>query len=354
MLGTSPEMRGGIASVVSALRDGGLFEQAQVRYVATHVDGGPLAKFAKFTSAVVLTLHALASRRAALVHAHVSWNGSFWRKALLLWLARCFRVPTIFQLHAGGFDVFAEEGGQLRRSCVQHTLEVSDIVVVLSERWANWVRSFAPAARVRIVGNPVRIPATLAVRQRSGTGPAGRVLYLGMVSEAKGAFDLLRAWLEFRKGTPGWRLVVCGNGDVDRFLAESKDLGIRDDIDYLGWVSGRDKDFQLANADIFVLPSHNEGMPMSVLEAMAFGASVIVTPVGGVPDMMRRDVHGLWVQPSDIEGLASCLAQLANSRSLRDDLAAAARQHVLANFSVEATISRLCDIYRDVLALNRV
>jgi len=353
MLGTSPEMRGGIASVVTALRDGGLFEQARVRYVATHVDGGHLAKIAKFAGAVMLTLRALASRRVALVHAHVSWNASFWRKALLLWIARRFHVPTVFQLHSGGFDSFAQEGRPLRRWCVRHTLESSDFVVVLSNRWADWVRHFAPGARVRIVGNPVRIPATLATRQRGGSPPAGRVLYLGMISDAKGSFDLLRAWVEFRGGMPGWRLVVCGNGEVKRFLAEAERLGIRGDIEYLGWVSGGDKERQLASADIFVLPSHNEGMPVSVLEAMAYGASVIVTPVGGVPDMMQKDVHGLWVEPGDVKGLASCLGQLAGSSSLRNELAAAAREHVLAHYSVEAAVSRICDVYRDAMASRR-
>lgn len=339
--------------MVAALQEGGLFERARVRYVATHVEGGAFSKLARYANAVLQTLHLLASRQVALVHAHVSWNASFWRKAFLLWMARRFQVPTVFQLHSGGFDAFAQKGPPLRRWCIRRTLESCDVVVVLSERWADWARRFAPLARVRVVGNAVRVPDKFPMRSEISSSSGGRVLYLGMISDAKGAFELLHAWVEFRRRMPGWRLIVGGNGEVDRFLVEAERLGIRGDVDFLGWISGRDKEFQLASADIFVLPSHNEGMPVSVLEAMAYGASVIVTPVGGVPDMMQENVHALWVEPGNVTGLALRLEQLASSGSLRRELAVAAREHVRVHFSLESAVTAICQVYRDAMASRR-
>ena len=355
MLGTNPAMRGGIAAVVAALRDGGLFERAKVRYVATHVDGGHFAKLNQFAQAVFSTIRALATRHVALVHAHVSSNGSFWRKSLLLWIARAFGVPTIFHLHSGGFETYAARGlgGPLLRWWIRHTLEASNVVIVLSARWADWAHRFAPRARVRVVGNPVHVPAAVEHKHADDARIGGRVLFLGLICDAKGAFDLLRAWVDFRASDPGWRLVVGGNGEVERFLGEATRLGIRSEIDYLGWVSGAEKESQLARADIFVLPSYGEGMPVSVLEAMAYGACVIATPVGGVPDMMERDVHGLWVEPGDVPGLASCLRQLARSPALRRSLTTAARDHVVAHFSLETTVTRVCDVYREAIELAR-
>ena len=145
-----------------------------------------------------------------------------------------------------------------------------------------------------------------------------------------------------------------GNGDVDAFLKEAERLGIREDIEYLGWVSGSKKDAELATADIFVLPSYKEGMPVSVLEAMAFGAAVITTPVGGVPDMMTPDVHGLWVQPGDVVGLAQALERLANSADLRGKLTSAAREHVIAHYSTQTVLNDLKSVYREVLDPRRV
>jgi glycosyltransferase involved in cell wall biosynthesis len=355
MLGTNPAMRGGIAAVVSALRDGGLFKRANVRYVATHVDGGKLAKLNQFASAVLSTIRALTSGQVALVHAHVSSNGSFWRKSFLLLMARAFGVPTIFHLHSGGFETYAARGlgGPLLRWWIRRTLEASDAVIVLSARWADWARRFAPKSNVRVVGNPVHVPAVIGHKHADEAQIGGRVLFLGLICDAKGAFDLLRAWVDFRASDPAWRLAVGGNGEVDRFLGEATRLGIRTEIEYLGWVSGAEKESQLVGADIFVLPSYGEGMPVSVLEAMAYGACVIATPVGGVPDMMCRDVHGLWVEPGDIRGLASCLRQLARSPAMRRALATAARDHVVAHFSLETTVERICDVYREAIERAR-
>ena len=354
MLGTSPSARGGITSVIATLRDGGLFDRAHVRYVSTHVETGSLNKLAQFARAVVSTFRALCSRRVALVHAHVSSKASFWRKATLLAMARAFRVPTIFHLHSGAFDEFATKGGRVRKWCVRRTLQRSDVVVVLSNRWRAWVQEFAPGSTVRVLANAVNVPHAIPQRLHDGGAPrSGRVLFLGMICDGKGTFDLLQAWVRFSQEVKGWRLVIGGNGEVDRFLAEAEKLGVRGDIDYLGWVAGPDKLRELSTADIFVLPSYKEGMPVSILEAMAYGATVIATPVGGVPDMLEADVHGLVVQPGDVAGLARALVQLANSASLRLGLASAAYEHVSRHYATDKVVQQLCALYREAISVRR-
>jgi glycosyltransferase involved in cell wall biosynthesis len=297
------------------------------------------------------------SEHVVLAHAHVSSNGSFWRKAILLWVARRFGVPTIFHLHSGGFDAYASDSGgsALRRWCIRRTLESSTAVIVLSERWATWARGFAPKSHIRIVGNPVQVPAhaTPPSGAEGETKGGGRVLYLGLICDAKGSFDLLQAWARFRARVPGWRLLVGGNGEVERFLAQAQRLGIRDDVDYLGWVSGAEKERVLSIADVFVLPSYKEGMPVSILEAMVHGAAVIATPVGGVPDMMVNERHGLLVDVGDADALADSLERMATLPELRERLTAQAREHVLANYSTQTVLSRLKAIYRETIPAAR-
>jgi glycosyltransferase involved in cell wall biosynthesis len=360
MVGTDPRMRGGVASVVATLRDAGLFERLGVRYVATHVDGGAARKLRRFAAAAVEAARVLARRDVAIMHAHVSSRGSFWRKAFLLWLARRFGVATIFHLHDGRFGDFAANGfgGPLLRWCIRRTLEGSSEVVVLSPRWGEWVRSFAPRSRVRVIGNPVHCPPEAALRPRAAveSGDAasgGNILFLGKLCDAKGVFDLLRAFAAFAAQHPGWRLAVGGDGEVERFLAQADALGVRDRIDYLGWVGGDDKERALAGCDVFVLPSYSEGMPVSLLEAMAYGCAVIATPVGGVPDMMTPEQHGLWVQAGDVDALAAALARAADSRELRDRLGAAARRHVAAEYSVETVSRKIAEAYADALRRRR-
>lgn len=351
MLGTSPEMRGGVAAVVAILRDCGLFERARVQYVVTHVDGSRWRKLAQFMGAAARVVRVLLSGNVSIVHAHVSANGSFWRKAALLWIARRFGCATVFHLHDGNFERYVDHGfgGALLRGCIRRTIGASDVVIVLSERWAQWMRQFSPQSRVHVIGNPVRLPPQERRVPSVGDTPAasGRVLFLGMICDAKGSFDLLRAFAVFRSRMPGWRLVVGGNGEVERFLEQAVALGMRDDVDYLGWVSGAEKNRALAAADVFVLPSYSEGMPVSLLEAMAYGSAVIATPVGGVPDMMTPELHGLWIEPGDVSGLAAALERVAGSPELRARLGAAARQHVLAEYAAETASEKICRAYDD-------
>jgi len=351
MLGTNPDMRGGVASVVATLRDAGLFERCGVEFVSTHVDGTRGAKVRQFVDAWRRTLRALRSRRFGLVHAHVSSRGSFWRKAMLLWLARRFGVSTIFHLHDGTFAEFAATGfgGPLLRWCIRRTLESSTAVVALAPRWGEWVAQFAPRSRVSVIGNPVKCPDSVA-RPRGDANAPQRILFLGKVCREKGVFDLLDAFAVFAKTHPDWRLAIGGHGEIDEWLARADTLGVRSRVESLGWVSGARKDDELRRADVFVLPSYGEGMPVSVLEAMAFGAAVITTPVGGVPDMMRPDVHGLWFEPGDVPALTRCLQQLADSPQRRLEFGDAARRHVLERYSVPIVIAQLCEVYDRALA----
>lgn len=355
MLSTSPMTRGGIAAVVKTYRVGGLFEQLPMRHVSTHLDGSRGAKAVEFIGALGKTVVALARGKVALVHAHVSSAASFWRKSLLLALARCFGVPTIFHLHSGGFAEWvgphgAGMGSRLRVWWIRHTLQSSTAVIVLTDTWGRWIHEFAPRAKVEVLGNPVELPiAPLIESQRGAPQGQGRVLFLGWIYDFKGCYDLLKAWVLFRQQCPGWRLVVGGKGEVDQFLAEAERLGVRSDLDFLGWVSGAEKEQELRRADIFVLPSYREGMPVSVLEAMAYGVPVICTPVGGVPDMMEPDVHGLWVEPGDVQGLSDRLVALATDMPRRATMAAQAREHVLGRSSVGSVIAQLQRIYTGVL-----
>jgi phenylacetate-CoA ligase len=353
MVGTSLQTRGGISAMVRVLMAGGLFGLANVRYVVSHVEGATWRKLVYFARALTVVAQQIVTRHAALVHAHASSKGSFWRKSMVLALARAAGAKTVFHLHSGAFDEFASRGvgGPLLRRWIRRTMEASDAVIVLSAQRAEWVKTFAPASRVEVIANPVLTPEPMP--SRGDAIDKGRVLFLGMICEAKGCYDLLRAWVDFRAVCPGWRLAVGGFGEVERFLAEAERLGVRDDIDYLGWVAGEQKDMELRRCDVSVLPSYKEGMPMSVLEAMAYGVPVLATPVGGVPDVIEADVHGLLVTPGDVAGLSAGLVRLATDPALRRRLGAAGRDRVIERNSADAVVGRLITLYGRVLGGGR-
>ena len=347
MIGTALSGKGGIAAVVSVLDQDGLFEREGVRYLATHAEGSRAAKARVALAGFWRTALACLTERPAVVHAHSASHASFFRKSLLLLIARRCGARTVFHLHGGGFREFATvESGVLARWWIRHTLEASSVVIALSSGWADFLASFAPKATVRVVPNSVAV-ARLA--SSLGEEP-GRILFLGRANTAKGVYDLLAAVAALAPRFPDIRLAVGGDGDLAQLRRRAAQLGVEERLDVLGWVGPQDKADQLARACVFCLPSHAEGLPMAMLEAMAVGKAVVVTRVGGIPEAVSDGDNGLLVPPRDVAALAAALGRVLADQALRARLGARARDSVAERFSTAVVGATLSGVYRELCA----
>ena len=344
MLGTAPDGRGGVAALVSVLQAGGLFERAAVRYVSTHREGGPLAKLGAAASGFWHAARACLFERPAIVHAHASSGASFVRKSLLLLLARASGCQTIFHLHGGGFRQFAAvRSGALMRRWIRHTLERSSLVIALSDGWANFVRGYAPRARVTVVPNAVPLP-----KPATGRCEPGRILFLGRVEAAKGVAELLDALALLAPRFPQLRLVLAGSGDLAPWREQAAARGLGARVELPGWLDAAGRDAELARAAVFCLPSHAEGLPMSLLEAMGAGRAVVASSVGAVPDAVCDGDNGLLVPPRDAQALAAALARVLDDPALGARLGSRARMTVEQRYSTDAVCGRLAAIYNEM------
>ncbi|MDN4036607.1 glycosyltransferase family 4 protein [Massilia sp. YIM B02443] len=358
MVGTALDGRGGVAAAIGVLRAAGLFEREGVAYVATHAGGARRAKLASagrgLWRAARLCLRPGAGRRPAIVHVHAASHASFVRKSLVLLLGRLAGAHTIFHLHGGGFRRFAQdEAGPLLRRWIRHTLEASSRVIALSGAWAGFVREFAPRARVEVVPNAVPLPALADARPAPGSEPeAGRILFLGRVTPAKGVGELLEAAAALAPHHPQLRLVLAGEGsigDIGWARRRAGELGIASRVEWPGWLDGAARDAELARAWLFCLPSHAEGLPMAMLEAMAAGCPVVASRVGGIPEAVRDGVDGLLVDAGDAPALARTLGRVLDEPALRRKLAQAGRQRIELKYSTDIVCGRLAAIYQQLV-----
>jgi glycosyltransferase involved in cell wall biosynthesis len=347
MLGTSPDGRGGVAAVVSVLRQGGLFEREQVRYVATHADGTRLHKSRQALGGFWHTARICLFQRPRIVHVHSASSASFARKSLLLAIGRLAGCKTIFHLHGGGFREFAQQqSGPLARRWIRHTLESSSLVITLSESWAQFVRGFAPSARVAVLPNSVPLPAPDA----GGAEEDGCILFLGRIEPAKGVFELLHACALLAPRFPSIRLVLGGEGDADAVRRRAAELGVAGRVELPGWIGPEQRAHELRRAQIFCLPSHAEGLPMALLEAMAAGKAVVASSVGGMPEAITDGDNGLLVPPHASPALAAALAGLLGDAALRRRIGRRARETVEQHYSLDAVGARLGRIYHELEA----
>jgi len=255
-------------------------------------------------------------------------------------------VPTILHLHGGEFPIFYErECGSLSKKFVRYVFDKVSRIVVLSSTWKTWVQGISANPHVEVIYNPVLMPDKTQIWE---TRRHGTVLFMGQIQKQKGIYDLLEAAAKVSAVNPDFRLLVGGEGELTKAQACVAELGVGDKVQLLGWINGVDKERYLAEAMVYVLPSYFEGLPMSILEAMAVGLPVLSTPIGGIPEEVTDGVEGFLVEPGDIDALTARLFQLLDDPGLARRMGEAARQKVERLFSSDAVLPDLERIYAEL------
>jgi len=326
VVGPGPQTEGGITEVIRrvtrALRERSDY---RLKWVAMHRSGTALQKIRAALAGSLEVL--LTMPRYDIVHIHSAAYVSFFRKSFVFWNARLWNKPVIWHLHTPNndfCDFFGAPGlfGRYGR----WVLRKSDRVVVLSESWRPLAAQYIDDSKMRVIHNP--IPEVGPEAPPATTDGPVRVLYLAHLIQRKGYPNLIRAFAGVFRTTPECRLVFAGSGETREALELCKELGIEGAVEFLGWIGEAERSEQLRKARIFVLPSYQEGLPMGVLEAMAFGLAVITTPVGGIGDVVFDQENGILVTPGDVGELESALLELVQDQAKCQRLGAKAREDV--------------------------
>lgn len=298
--------------------------------------------------------------RPDIVHSHGSIAGLFGRIAA--WLTRCpinvwtmQLLPTDNQLstRVPGFrrTLYIGAAGLLDRMSDQ-VLAVSD--ALKRERIAM---GFAVPERMTVVPNLVDVDryANCTVsreeaRSRLGLADDERVLvFVGRLAPQKGLPFLLRALPAIRLRHPRLRLIVVGGGvEADDMRVLVKQLNLHDAVTFLG--IRHDVETILPAADLAVLPSLYEGMPLAILEYMAAGKAVVATAVNGTPEIVEHGVTGLLVAPSDVGELEHAICNLLDQPELVSSMGARGAERVRSEFSRERFMERSEAVYLELAA----
>jgi glycosyltransferase involved in cell wall biosynthesis len=218
----------------------------------------------------------------------------------------------------------------------------------------------APAERFTVI----RLGIELEDRVRaSADGRAETRRYLGLPSDrfvvgwvgrmtaVKRTEDILDAFRRLRENGVDACLCMVGDGpDRERLERRASEVGVIRDTLFLGYQE--DVAPYYAAFDALVLPSANEGTPVSVIEALAAETPVVATRVGGVPDVVRDGEEGFLVETGDTRELAERLTRLAHDPALRQRLGRSGRDRVLKRYAVERLLDDVDRLYRELLATN--
>lgn len=351
MLGDSLSKQGGIVTLEKLM-----IEQAppniQIQHIGTVVDGSGTDKVLVFATALSQFVWHLLSKEVDLIHIHVAERGSAFRKAIITILAKLvFRKPVILHSNSPEFHVFYHQLPPLVQKWLRWAFCQCDCFIAVSQTWRNfYIQNLGlKAEQVVVLANPIKFPATVPLRT-----DVDKVCFvsLGRIGQRKGAFDLIKSFSILPDEDKSQaNLILAGDGDVEKARNLVESLNLSEYVTILDWLNSDRRDALLAKADVFVLPTSNEGLPLALLEAMSWGLPVITTPVGGIPDIVTQNQNGLLVEPEDIQALSKAMQSLIQNKNLRLYLGSNARESV-KNFDINYYFNRLVIIYSSVLGLK--
>lgn len=343
------DVKGGIASVVNGYRGSVLEKRHRITYIESYRDGSKWDKLWKALKAYWAFFRLLRKDPPDLLHVHSSFGPSFYRKMpFILWSA-VKGIPVVNHIHGAEFDAFYEKASEAKRRRVHWVYGKCTRLVALSAEWAGRLEKIVPRERIDILENYCRIPAVPFDRGRKHD----QILFLGAIGERKGCFDIPAVLERVKKRFPDVRLIVAGDGEKERLQRAFTDRGLAESVSFPGWVRGEEKERLLEKSSIFLFPSYHEGMPVAVLEAMAYGLGIITTTAGGIPQMLRDGESGYLTVPGDVEAMARAMEKLLADERQLAALGRAARDRAVSEYSLERHLEKLEEIYERACTVQR-
>jgi glycosyltransferase involved in cell wall biosynthesis len=309
--------------------------------------------------ATVRLARIIRAERPAILHTHTAKAGAVGRVAAFLAGRR--RPPIIVHTFHGHVlrGYFGRFWTGVFRLLERWLARITDALVAVSPEVRDELVAFgvAPASKFRVIRLGIELDERLdrdgaaraETRRVMGIGDERFVVgWIGRMTAVKRTDIVLRSFSRLKDEGVDAVLCMVGDGPDRRSVEDlAGELGVMRDSLFPGYQEDVGPFF--AAFDVFVLPSGNEGTPVTAIEALASGCPVVATRVGGVPDVVTDGEDGFLVEPGDVEELAARLAQLANDPDLRGRMGAAGRERMRSRYAVDRLIDDIDRLYRDLL-----
>ncbi|MBQ9465677.1 MAG: glycosyltransferase family 4 protein [Muribaculaceae bacterium] len=305
--------RGGVAMFINNIEI--LVFDGKMKSIANSCKGSKLKKvWVMLLAWIKMFFTLLFNREIKIVHINTSSNNSFWRTVYFVKLAKFFNRIVILHVHGGEFGKFYHS----YVSKVRPVLDTCDGLIVLSKSWRDVFKNEIGYDKPIWVVNNVIAKPTLKESENDGLI---HILFLGFIRIEKGVFELLEATTLIKDKLAGKAQIhICGVGCEEKMAmlkAMISDLDIDEVVKYEGWVDGNKKIALLNQCQIYVLPSHVEGLPVSILEAMSYGLAIVATPVGAIPEIVKNEENGYLVAVKDVCALSNAILTLVEDADKR-------------------------------------
>lgn len=332
---------GGMSSVIQYYEK--YFENLQ--YIPSWRDKNPAIKLYYAIKAYLIVLCKLSfNQKIKIVHIHTAADSSFKRKSIFVSLAKAFNKKIILHIHGSRFKDFYDESSN--KKVIINNLQKADKLVVLSQSWKEWFFDIGiNSENIIVLNNIVDYPKIKEVNRENKV----KLLFLGEIGVRKGVFDIIETIAKNRDSFKAEIILkIGGNKETEKLIQKINEYDLTDFVKFEGWVSG-DKKINLLNwADIFILPSFNEGLPIAILEAMSYGKSIISSPVGGIAEIVHSGINGILVEPGNKNEIFEAINFFINNKNKIETFGNQSKK-IVDPFYPKSVLNSLLSIYNDLL-----
>lgn len=332
--------KGGMATVIQGQINSNLKAYGiEYEYIISHVEGSIFEKLQVFFKCLILVL----IKKFDIAHIHMACYGSFYRKAVLVLLLKIRRKKIILHLHGADFDSFYTNSSFLVKLFIKTTFEGCKLIA-LSNYWKTFLEQNFKS-KVEVVFNGINIEE---YKQCISADNYSTFLFLGRLGQRKGVYDLLEAVNIIVKNKEFIiKVYLVGDGEVDNVNKIIGEYGLENNVVTTGWADNEQKKTYLKACGSIVLPSYNEGLPMTIIEAMACGKIIISTNVGGIPELIKQGENGYLFTPGNVDQLVEYMCFVA---SQKDEMHIISRNNILKGkqYSLDVINEKLVEIYRSL------
>lgn len=275
------------------------------------------------------------------IHMTTSASMSIVRDILLMRAAKKYHVPVVYHLHFGRTPQLAAHGGR-EWQMLRRAMSLADAVITIDHGSYDALVGCLPTTKIRYIPNffdTRTVPKDKPPVQKE-------VVFIGWCIKTKGVEELLSAWSVLQDKYPAWTLRLIGPYD-ERYVRELQTKFSTERVVFDGEKTHAETMQQLQKAAIFTLPSHTEGFPNVVLEAMACEKPIVSTDVGAIAEMLGNGA-GLVVQPQNAEALTEALDRLMQDEAQREAMGKAAGTKLEQQYTVDVVFEQLRRLWMEV------
>lgn len=266
------------------------------------------------------------------------------RDFVLVFMAKFGGYSVLLHVHGGRFLTEEFNSGMLRYIAGE-MLHTADKILVLSEYERRKLLSYWKNLKVEVLANAVDVDNVIEAEQRNDPK---NVIFFGRIHESKGLKEIIESCRILKKENFDFRFKCYGKGPQENYLRKEMREVLGDSFSYEGIVAGDAKQKALAEADVFILPSYFEGLPISMLEAMAAKCVVVASNVGSIKKVIEDGENGFLVEPHNVEQIVQTLKLLLAEDEDFTDVKNNARQTIVEKFSIQDYVGKLEKIYEEI------